>query len=167
MQITKLDCSLRDYKNLVTLTLCLNYLKDIDATVIPEGVRILELQANRISSVEVFAKDLPTNLLYLGLSRNFISNGKRFCNKICISKSSLLNAHSFVMHYEYFTDVESLASLPQSLTVLDLSDNDIYNLNSTLDVLKELSNLTSLLLAGNPCSVNFKLIPKTLHRWRC
>ncbi|XP_021205565.1 uncharacterized protein LOC101743892 isoform X2 [Bombyx mori] len=122
-EITKLDCSLRDYKNLVTLTLCLNYLKDIDATVIPEGVRILELQANRISSVEVFAKDLPTNLLYLGLSRNFISN-----------------------------DVESLASLPQSLTVLDLSDNDIYNLNSTLDVLKELSNLTSLLLAGNPCS---------------
>ncbi|XP_028034090.1 uncharacterized protein LOC114245955 [Bombyx mandarina] len=134
-EITKLDCSLRDYKNLVTLTLCLNYLKDIDATVIPEGVRILELQANRISSVELFAKDLPTNLLYLGLSRNFISN-----------------------------DVESLASLPQSLTVLDLSDNDIYNLNSTLDVLVELSNLTSLLLAGNPCSVCAGYARATLTR---
>lgn len=74
--MTELDSGLLEYKNLVNLNLCGNYLSEIDGKLIPPGVRSLELQANRISDIGLSVEHLPFDLLYLGLSRNFLKNGK-------------------------------------------------------------------------------------------
>ncbi|XP_063839264.1 uncharacterized protein LOC135088346 [Ostrinia nubilalis] len=124
-QMTELDSGLLDFQNLVNLNLCGNYLSEVDGKLLPPGIRSLELQANRIRDVGTFVEFLPFDLLYLGLARNFLEN-------------------------EY---IESLARLPFHITVLDLSDNDIYHLEPLLDVLARLPNMRALLLAGNPCAV--------------
>ncbi|XP_053625801.1 uncharacterized protein LOC128683833 isoform X2 [Plodia interpunctella] len=124
-KMTELDNGLKKFKNLITLTLCGNYISDIDATCLPSSLRTLELQANRIKSVHSFAEHLPNDLLYLGLSRN------------------LLNDDS----------VEGFSHIPYNITVLDLSDNDIYQLEPLLEILARLPNLSALHLAGNPCAV--------------
>lgn len=72
--MTELDSGLEDFLNLTMLNLCGNYIVDVNFSVLPPGLRILELQANGITSVDKFAEHLP-NLIYLGLSRNLLSNG--------------------------------------------------------------------------------------------
>ncbi|KAG6443996.1 hypothetical protein O3G_MSEX003177 [Manduca sexta] len=124
-KMTHLDSGLTEFKNLVTLNLCGNFIEHIDCGFMPSNLRILELQANRISNVVLFAQYLPRDLIYLGLSRNLLTSD----------------------------NIEGLVHLPQNITVLDLSENDIYNMEPLLDVLVRLPNLTSLMLSGNPCSV--------------
>ncbi|XP_045514680.1 uncharacterized protein LOC123708176 isoform X2 [Pieris brassicae] len=124
IEMTELDAKLTEFKNVVTLNLTCNYIDKIDPTVLPLGLKVFELQANRLSDVQHFAEYLPSEMSYLGLSRNLL-----------INDSAL-----------------GLARLPHSITVLDLSDNDIYDLNSVLDPLALLPSLTALQLAGNPCS---------------
>ncbi|XP_060801362.1 uncharacterized protein LOC106142986 [Amyelois transitella] len=124
-KMTELDGKLAKYENLMSLSLCGNFIGDIVAAYIPPSLKILELQANRIKSVESFAEHLPFDLLYMGLSRN------------------LLNDDS----------VEGLSHVPYNITVLDLSDNDIYRIDPLLEVLAKLPNLTALHLAGNPCAM--------------
>ncbi|KAL0848975.1 hypothetical protein ABMA28_013361 [Loxostege sticticalis] len=135
-QMTELDSGLLEYKNLVNLNLCGNYLSEIDGKLIPPGVRSLELQANRISDIGLSVEHLPFDLLYLGLSRNFLNN-------------------------DY---IEAFGRLPFHITVLDLSDNDIYDLEPLLDVLMRLPNLRALLLVGNPCAVCAAYARTTLMR---
>ncbi|KAM3962734.1 uncharacterized protein ACR2FA_003115 [Aphomia sociella] len=134
-QITNLDNGLLEFQKLVTLNLCGNFLDDLDSNCIPPGVKILELQANRIKNIESFSEYLPYNLSYLGLARNFIDDH----------------------------NIEGLSRLP-NLTVLDLTDNDICSLEAILNVLAGLPSLSALLLAGNPCSVCSAYVRTTLMR---
>lgn len=76
-QMTELDAKLTEFKKLVNLNLCGNYIVDLDATLIPRSVKSIELQANGIKSVKAFAEHLPQELLYMGLARNFLDSGKR------------------------------------------------------------------------------------------
>ncbi|XP_013134057.1 PREDICTED: uncharacterized protein LOC106099912 isoform X1 [Papilio polytes] len=122
-KMTKLDKGLTGFRRLVRLNLCGNFLSDIDAGFMPRGLRALEMQSNFIKSVEVLAAGLPSGLLYLGLGKNVIDG------------------------------VEGISKLPDSITVLDLSDNDICDLEATLNAMSTLPNLVSLQLAGNPCAV--------------
>ncbi|XP_031763832.2 uncharacterized protein LOC113517096 isoform X2 [Galleria mellonella] len=122
-QLTELDSGLLEFQKLVTLNLCGNFLNDFDSSCIPRGVKILELQANCIRNIKTFSEYLPSNLSYLGLARNLLNDD----------------------------NIESLLSIP-NITVLDLSDNDIYNLEEILNILVRLPNLSALFLAGNPCS---------------
>ncbi|XP_063376049.1 uncharacterized protein LOC134663574 [Cydia fagiglandana] len=124
-KITDLDSSLSEFTKLVTLNLCGNYIGDIDTTFLPRGLKLLELQANRISRTETFAEHLPPTLLYLGLAKNLLTN----------------------------ESLQGLPRLPRIITTLDLSDNDICNLQTVLNGLGSLPYLTALSLAGNPCSV--------------
>ncbi|XP_075991486.1 uncharacterized protein LOC142986750 [Anticarsia gemmatalis] len=122
-KMTELDQGILEFKRLVSLNLCGNYIKDIDPDLIPQTLRSLELQANHIIDISAFAEFLPQDLLYLGLARNLLKGDIR------------------------------LSQLPYYLSVLDLSDNDLYHLDPILDALITLPNLISLYLAGNPCSV--------------
>ncbi|XP_063618012.1 uncharacterized protein LOC134790929 [Cydia splendana] len=124
-EITNLDSSLTEFTKLVTLNLCGNYIGDIDTAFLPPGLKLLELQANRISRTETFAEHLPPTLLYLGLAKNLLTN----------------------------ESLQGLPRLPRVITTLDLSDNDIYNLQTVLNGLGSLPYLKALSLAGNPCSV--------------
>ncbi|XP_045768015.1 uncharacterized protein LOC123869206 isoform X1 [Maniola jurtina] len=134
-EMTELDDGLKDYQNLATVNLCGNFISDVDASVLPEGLRMLELKANRINYVS-FAEHLPHNLIYLGLSRNFLINDS----------------------------VAELARLPFNISVLDLSDNDICDLELVLAALSALPSLVALQLAGNPCSVSTAYARTTLMR---
>ncbi|KAJ2944588.1 hypothetical protein O0L34_g3941 [Tuta absoluta] len=122
--MTNLDTGLLEFKKLVTLSLCGNYIDQIDCVMLPQGLACLELQANRISNLDSFV-NLPPHLYYLGLSRNILTE----------------------------ENLQGITQFPRSLCVLDLSENEIYHLERLLDLLMRLPNLTSLLLAGNPCSV--------------
>ncbi|CAH0726497.1 unnamed protein product, partial [Brenthis ino] len=122
-KMTEMDNGLKDFLNLTVLNLCGNYIADVNSSVLPQGLQMLELQANRITSVGTFAEHLP-NLIYLGLARNLLSNDS----------------------------LDGLARLPRQLTVLDLSDNDICDLEPVLTALSAHPNLVALQLTGNPCS---------------
>lgn len=72
--MTTLDKGLTVFRKLVRVNLCGNFLKEIDYTFIPRGLKVLELQCNMIENVETFATQLPSGLLYLGLDKNVIGN---------------------------------------------------------------------------------------------
>lgn len=74
--MTDLDEGLSEFQKLVTLNLCGNFIENLDAKFIPPSVRTIELQANRIRSVEGFVENLSPDLLYLGLARNLLKDGK-------------------------------------------------------------------------------------------
>ncbi|XP_047042071.1 uncharacterized protein LOC124646078 isoform X2 [Helicoverpa zea] len=135
-KMTELDEGLKKYKKLVSLSLCGNFISDINSDFIPPSVKTLELQANCLKDVSGFAETLPSELLYLGLARNFLTS----------------------------SSVDGLRLLPYNLTVLDLSDNDIYHLDPVLDAIAKLPNLTALQLSGNPCSVCAGYARATLMR---
>ncbi|CAH2265283.1 jg19800 [Pararge aegeria aegeria] len=134
-EMTELDAGLKSYHKLSTLNLCGNFISDVEATVLPDGLKMLELKANRISYVS-FAEHLPRNLIYLGLSRNLLNK-------------------------DFASD---LAKLPYNISVLDLSDNDICDLEAVLTALSTLPSLVALYLAGNPCSVSTAYARTTLMR---
>nr|XP_034829213.1 uncharacterized protein LOC117986482 [Maniola hyperantus] len=134
-EMTELDNGLKEYQNLATLNLCGNFISDVDASVLPEGLRMLELKANRINYIP-FAEHMPPNLIYLGLSRNLLINDS----------------------------VAELARLPFNISVLDLSDNDICDLEVVLAALSALPSLVALQFAGNPCSVSAAYARTTLMR---
>ncbi|KAJ0181675.1 hypothetical protein K1T71_002397 [Dendrolimus kikuchii] len=135
-KMTSLDDGINEFQNLVTLILCGNYINELDATLIPPGVRSLELQANALTDLNHFAEHLPVNLLYLGLSRNLLTDDS----------------------------VEGIGTLSHNLVVLDLSNNDIYRLEPLLNALIMLPSLASLSLAGNPCSVSMGYARTALMR---
>lgn len=74
--MTELDIGLTEFKKLVTLVLGGNFIKDFNARRVPPSVRMIELQGNRIEYIVDFADYLPAELLYLGLGRNLLRNGR-------------------------------------------------------------------------------------------
>lgn len=73
-KMAELDEGLKKYKKLVSLSLCGNFISDINSDFIPPSVKTLELQANCLKDVSGFAETLPSELLYLGLARNFLTS---------------------------------------------------------------------------------------------
>ncbi|XP_026324540.1 uncharacterized protein LOC113233601 [Hyposmocoma kahamanoa] len=124
-KITHLDNSIAKFPFLVTLNLCGNYIDALDTFFLPRNLRILELQANRISNLESFY-NLPENLLYLGLAKNLLANA---------------------------SGLDILSRLSPHISAIDLSDNDIYDLEAVIEPLTKLQTLQSLVLAGNPCAM--------------
>ncbi|XP_045458709.1 uncharacterized protein LOC123669120 [Melitaea cinxia] len=124
-EMTELDDSLKEFQNLSTLNLCGNHIAEFDPHVLPRGLIILELQNNRISNLDIFVEKLPSNLICLGLARNLLYNDS----------------------------INGLSRLSHNITILDLSDNDIYDLEAVLTPLAVLPDLIALQLAGNPCAV--------------
>lgn len=97
--MTELDEGLLEFKNLVNLNLCGNCLDTIDGTLLPPGIRSLELQANRISDIGICVEHLPFDLLYLGLARNLLRNGKII---------RLFEGHSNILLYVNGFEIPSL-----------------------------------------------------------
>lgn len=73
--MTHLDSSLKDYRKLKILNLSANFLSSLEMEYLPSGLQTLELMSNRITSVNNLVGKLPKNLIYLGLSRNLLTNG--------------------------------------------------------------------------------------------
>lgn len=157
--MTHLDNGIAKFPNLVSLNLCGNYIAALDINALPPDLRILELQANRISNLESFC-NLPQYLLYLGLARNLLTNGNiaqdrhitlthlHFCNSVLW----------YSLNFFAESNLDMLSRLPLQISVVDLSDNDIYDLEPVIDALTQLRTLRSLVLAGNPCSVTSTLL---------
>lgn len=74
--MTDLDEGLAEFQKLVTLSLCGNFIESLDPKFIPPSVRTIELQSNRIRCVDGFVEDLSPDLLYLGIARNLLKDGK-------------------------------------------------------------------------------------------
>ncbi|XP_041971359.1 uncharacterized protein LOC121727544 [Aricia agestis] len=124
-KMTILDEELRRFKNLSILNLGANIISDFNSEVLPRNLKMLELQSNAMRKIDGLAKNAPESLTYLGLSGNLLTDE---------------------------TSLEAISKL-LNITVLDLSDNDICDLNTVLSSLVELPKLTSLQLIGNPCAV--------------
>lgn len=152
--MTELDEGLTEYKKLISLNLCGNFLSDINPDFIPTTVKSLELQTNCISDVSGFAESLPVELLYLGLSKNFFTSGNTML--FIILNFVIFRNKCYNKILSWFPEtIEGIGLLPFKLTVLDLSDNDIYHLEPVLDAVSRLPNLNGLQLSGNPCSVRY------------
>lgn len=54
--------------------------------------------------------------------------------------------------------LDILSRLSPHISTIDLSDNDIYDLEAVIEPLTKLQTLQSLVLAGNPCAVTNILI---------
>ncbi|XP_049887737.1 uncharacterized protein LOC126381994 isoform X2 [Pectinophora gossypiella] len=72
IQMTDLDRGVKKYPKLVTLNLCGNYISNVDGEMLAKGIRLLEMQANRIATLEN-VRELPQDLLYLGLAKNMLT----------------------------------------------------------------------------------------------
>lgn len=67
--------SLKRFKLLKHLCLGGNDIEVIEGQHLPRDLRVLELVGNRISSLDKLVDRAPRSLIFLGLSRNCISNG--------------------------------------------------------------------------------------------
>ncbi|CAG9862846.1 unnamed protein product [Phyllotreta striolata] len=139
--MNSIDSSLKDFKNLQILQLSDNNLRDINGSHLPRNLKILELNNNFISNVDHLTTNAPKRLLYLGLGRN------------CLNNNSSLHLLSDCGHF-------------QELCCLDLSQNDIYDLNATIKSLSSLHSLDSLLLEGNPCYMDPFYIYQVCHTFK-
>lgn len=74
--MTDLDEGLMEFQNLVSLNLSGNFIEKLDTKLVPASVRSIELQANGIRKVEGFVENLSPDLLYLGLARNLLNDGR-------------------------------------------------------------------------------------------
>ncbi|XP_049823007.1 uncharacterized protein LOC109596357 isoform X3 [Aethina tumida] len=126
--ISEVDDWIKNFKNLRLLILSDNMIEAVHGCNLPRKLHYLELYENHIKSVKALTNNPPKKLLYLGLG----------CNRITTE-----------------SDLHLLASSKQfrHLKVLDLCNNDIYNLKEVLCQLSQLKTLIALSLEGNPCSV--------------
>ena len=119
-KVTSVDSDLLDFSNLEELSLSGNLIKKLDNHNLPTSLKILHLNGNLL-------KDIPnvnnlTSLVHLGLSYNMIAS----------------------------TPSSIVAFIPLVISSLDLSWNQLINLEETASSLKPLFNLKSLVLYGNP-----------------
>lgn len=123
-KVTEIDDGLLQLKNLKELTLSANLIKHVDSKRLPKGLEELELAANQISDISSLCV-CPPPLIHLGLSYNQIS-----------SIAGQMKGSSW----------------PHLLS-LDLSFNNLADLNNTINVLKTLPKLKNLVLQGNPVTL--------------
>ncbi|XP_048521185.1 uncharacterized protein LOC109537368 isoform X2 [Dendroctonus ponderosae] len=126
--IKEMDNSLQKFEQLRMLTLSGNFLMQVPGIMLPRSLVFLELFDNLIEDLSEFLRHLPKNLRHLGLGRNQLKDD---CLRHLLGATQQLCC----------------------LKCLDLSDNDMHALSSTLHALQNCSSLTALSLEGNPCSM--------------
>uniref|UniRef100_A0A3Q1F1E7 Leucine rich repeat containing 43 n=1 Tax=Acanthochromis polyacanthus TaxID=80966 RepID=A0A3Q1F1E7_9TELE len=122
--VSDVDDGLLKFSKLEELVLSANQISEIQAENLPSSLKILELRANRLSSLNSFTGRLPPCLQYLGLSHNSLGSREDI-------------SHLTGRHW------------PQ-LVCLDLSDCDFQDQRSLLEALSSLPRLKTLVLEGNP-----------------
>nr|XP_033807669.1 lumican [Geotrypetes seraphini]XP_033807670.1 lumican [Geotrypetes seraphini] len=118
-----------------------NELKLKSIPIIPNGIRYLYLQYNQIESIEDNAFDNVTDLQWLILDHNHLSNAK-------IGKSAFSKLKQLLkLHISYNNLTEAVGPLPKTLTDLYLTHNKITKMAPSL--LEGLVNLTVVDLQYN------------------
>ncbi|XP_028400966.1 leucine-rich repeat-containing protein 43-like [Dendronephthya gigantea] len=118
-----IDEGILKFVNLKELILSANHISKIDGKNLPKGLEVLELAANNVSDLSALKSANLCSLLHLGLAQNQVTN---------------------ILPRSY------TPSKWPSLLSLDLSYNNLSNLQSTVEILKHLPALRNLLLVGNP-----------------
>ncbi|XP_019220832.1 leucine-rich repeat-containing protein 43 isoform X1 [Oreochromis niloticus] len=125
VSVTAIDGGLLKFSKLEELVLSANKISEVPTANLPGTLKILELRANRLSSLDSLASGAPPpHLQYLGLSSNTLG-----------SQNDV--AHLTGRHW------------PQ-LVCLDLSDCGFQDQQALLNGLSTLPCLRTLLLEGNP-----------------
>ncbi|XP_012911856.2 leucine-rich repeat-containing protein 43 isoform X1 [Mustela putorius furo] len=126
-QVSLVDKGLLKFLNLEELVLSANQIKEIDAINLPPTLRVLELYGNKISSVECLCTRPPPHLQHLGLGQNKL----------------LGPLESLYVTADYWPNLVSL----------DLSFNDLTDLQGLIASLRTLPHLRVLVLQGNPLAL--------------
>ncbi|KAI5761682.1 LRRC43 [Gulo gulo luscus] len=126
-QVSLVDKGLLKFLKLEELVLSANQIKEIDAINLPPTLKVLELYGNKISSVECLCTRPPPHLQHLGLGQN-----------------KLLGP----LESRYVT-----ADYWPNLVSLDLSFNDLTDLQGLIASLSTLPHLRVLVLQGNPLAL--------------
>ncbi|XP_044897027.1 leucine-rich repeat-containing protein 43 isoform X4 [Felis catus] len=126
-QVSLVDKDLLKFLNLEELVLSANQIQEIDAVNLPPTLKVLELYGNEIRSMECLCTAPPPRLQHLGLGHN----------KLLGPLESL---------YVTFNHWPNLVSL-------DLSFNDLTDLQGMIASLSTLRRLRLLVLQGNPLAL--------------
>ncbi|CAH0396182.1 unnamed protein product [Bemisia tabaci] len=122
-----------------------NRLKSVDNSFIyTPWLQFLDLSFNEIKSINKSIFDPLTNLKYLNVSYNFLTNVPTFNMATSRKLQVLLLQHNLI------DDLSGLSEL-ENLTCCDLSDNMIPD-HSQLNAVSHFVHLETLNLAGNPIS---------------
>ncbi|XP_047238035.1 leucine-rich repeat-containing protein 43-like isoform X2 [Girardinichthys multiradiatus] len=122
--VLAIDSGLLKFSKLEELILSVNLISEIPTENLPSTLKVLELRANRLSSLSGLTNRPPPQLQYLSLASNSLGSHKDI-------------RHLTGRHW------------PQ-LVCLDLSDCEFQEQRSLLTALKTLPRLRTLLLKGNP-----------------
>ncbi|XP_026199442.1 leucine-rich repeat-containing protein 43 [Anabas testudineus] len=122
--VSVIDDGLLKFSKLEELVLSVNEISEISVENLPSTLKILELRANRLSSLNTLTNHPPPRLQYLGLSSNS------------------LGSHEDVCHLT--------GRLWPQLVCLDLSDCEFQDQPTLLNTLCTLPCLKTLVLEGNP-----------------
>ncbi|XP_058547315.1 leucine-rich repeat-containing protein 43 isoform X2 [Neofelis nebulosa] len=126
-QVSLVDKDLLKFLNLEELVLSANQIQEIDAVNLPPTLKVLELYGNEIRSMECLCAAPPPRLQHLGLGHN----------KLLGPLESLYVTSN---HWP-------------NLVSLDLSFNDLTDLQGMMASLRTLRRLRLLVLQGNPLAL--------------
>ncbi|XP_047553508.1 leucine-rich repeat-containing protein 43 [Lutra lutra] len=126
-QVSLVDKGLLKFLKLEELVLSANQIKEIDAINLPPTLKVLELYGNKISSMECLCTRPPPHLQHLGLGHNKL----------------LGPLESLYVTADYWPNLVSL----------DLSFNDLTDLQGLIASLRTLPHLRVLVLQGNPLAL--------------
>ncbi|KAF0872129.1 LRC43 protein, partial [Crocuta crocuta] len=126
-QVSLVDEDLLKFINLEELVLSANQIKEINAANLPPTLKVLELYGNKISSMECLCSPPPPRLQHLGLGHNKL-------------QGPLESLYVTSDHWP-------------NLISLDLSFNDLTDLQGMTASLSALQRLRLLVLQGNPLAL--------------
>ncbi|XP_060166769.1 leucine-rich repeat-containing protein 43 isoform X4 [Globicephala melas] len=126
-QVSLVDKDLLKFVKLEELVLSANQIKEIDTTNLPPTLKVLELYSNKMTSMECLCTRPPPRLQHLGLGHNKL----------------LGPLESLYVTSDYWPNLISL----------DLSFNDLTDLQGMVSGLRTLQRLRLLVLQGNPLAL--------------
>ncbi|XP_057602732.1 leucine-rich repeat-containing protein 43 [Hippopotamus amphibius kiboko] len=126
-QVSLVDKDLLKFVKLEELVLSANRIKEIDTANLPPTLKVLELYGNKMTSVECLCTRPPPGLQHLGLGHNKL----------------LGPLESLYVTSDHWPNLVSL----------DLSFNDLTDLQSMVGGLQTLQHLRLLVLQGNPLAL--------------
>ncbi|XP_033296764.1 leucine-rich repeat-containing protein 43 isoform X4 [Orcinus orca] len=126
-QVSLVDKDLLKFVKLEELVLSANQIKEIDTTNLPPTLKVLELYGNKMTSMECLCTHPPPRLQHLGLGHNKL----------------LGPLESLYVTSDYWPNLISL----------DLSFNDLTDLQGMVSGLQTLQRLRLLVLQGNPLAL--------------
>ncbi|XP_026980705.1 leucine-rich repeat-containing protein 43 isoform X3 [Sagmatias obliquidens] len=126
-QVSLVDKDVLKFVKLEALVLSANQIQEIDATNLPPALKVLELYGNKMTSMECLCTHPPPRLQHLGLGHNKL----------------LGPLESLYVTSDYWPNLISL----------DLSFNDLTDLQGMVSGLQTLQRLRLLVLQGNPLAL--------------